>query len=70
MVMSVTLDFDSTVIGVHGSQEGAAKGFNPNSIGQNSYHPLLCFIAENKECLHSLVFKRVPPIQFITHLSS
>lgn len=49
----VTLDFDSTVIGVHGSQEGAAKGFNPNSSGQNSYHPLLCFVAETRECLHS-----------------
>jgi len=49
----VTLDFDSTVIGVHGSQEGAAKGFNPKKKGQNSYHPLLCFIAENKECLYS-----------------
>jgi hypothetical protein len=26
----VTLDLDSTVIGVNGSQEGAEKGFNPN----------------------------------------
>lgn len=49
----VTLDLDSTVIGVHGSQEGTAKGFNPKHKGQKSYHPLLCFIAETKECLHS-----------------
>ena len=49
----VTLDFDSTVIGVHGSQEGAEKGFNPKKKGQKSYHPLLCFIAQTKECLHS-----------------
>lgn len=49
----ITLDFDSTVIGVNGSQEGADKGFNPKSRGQKSYHPLLCFIAETKECLHS-----------------
>ena len=49
----VTLDFDSTVIGVHGSQEGAEKGFNPKNKGQKSYHPLLCFVAETRECLHS-----------------
>lgn len=49
----VTLDMDSTVIGVTGSQEGAAKGFNPKKKGQKSYHPLLCFIAETRECLHN-----------------
>jgi len=38
---------------VHGSQEGTAKGFNPKQKGQKSYHPLLCFIAETKECLHN-----------------
>jgi hypothetical protein len=37
----VTLDFDSTVIGVNGSQEGAEKGFNPKKKGQKSYHPML-----------------------------
>ena len=49
----ITVDMDSTVIGVNGSQEGAAKGFNPKKKGQKSYHPLLCFIAETRECLHS-----------------
>jgi hypothetical protein len=39
----VTLDFDSTVIGVYGSQEGAEKGFNPKNKGQKSYHPRLKF---------------------------
>ena len=48
-----TLDLDSSVIGVSGSQEGADKGFNPKKKGQNSYHPLLCFVAETRECLHS-----------------
>ncbi len=47
----VTLDFDSTVIGVHGSPEGAEKGSQKK--GQKSYHPLLCFVAETRECLHS-----------------
>jgi hypothetical protein len=65
----VTLDFDSSVIGVHGSQEGADKGFNPKKKGQKSYHPLLCFIAETKECLHSLVLKPVRPIRVMDILS-
>ena len=49
----VTLDMDSTVIGVTGTQDGAAKGFNPQKKGQKSYHPLLCFVAETRECLHN-----------------
>jgi hypothetical protein len=49
----ITLDMDSTVRGVYGSQEGAAKGYNPKKKGQKSYHPLLCFVAENRECLHN-----------------
>lgn len=49
----ITMDMDSTVIGVFGSQEGAAKGYNPKKKGQKSYHPLLCFIAETRECLHN-----------------
>ncbi len=49
----ITFDMDSTVKGVFGTQEGAAKGYNPKNRGQKSYHPLLCFIAENRECLHS-----------------
>jgi len=49
----VTLDLDSSVRGVYGSQEGAAKGYNPLKKGQKSYHPLFCFIAENRECLHN-----------------
>jgi len=49
----VTLDLDSSVRGVYGSQEGAAKGYNPHNKGQKSYHPLFCFIAENRECPHN-----------------
>jgi len=50
----ITMDMDSTAIGVYGHQEGAEKGYNPQKKGQDSYHPLLCFIAENHECLHNL----------------
>lgn len=49
----ITLDMDSSVRGVYGNQEGAEKGYNPQKKGQKSYHPLLCFIAENRECLHN-----------------
>ena len=49
----ITLDLDSTVKGVYGSQQGAEKGFNTKKKGQKSYHPLLCFIAETRECLHN-----------------
>jgi hypothetical protein len=49
----ITLDLDSTVKGVYGSQQGAEKGFNTTKKGQKSYHPLLCFIAETRECLHN-----------------
>lgn len=49
----ITLDMDSTVRGVYGNQQGAEKGYNPKKKGQKSYHPLLCFIAENRECLNN-----------------
>ena len=49
----ITLDMDSTVIGITGSQEGAEKGYNPKKKGQKSYHPLLCFIAETREYLYN-----------------
>jgi hypothetical protein len=49
----LVLDLDSSVRGVFGSQEGAAKGFNPHKKGQKSYHPLFCYIFQNRECLHS-----------------
>jgi hypothetical protein len=49
----ITLDLDSTVRGVNGCQEGAEKGYNPRKKGQKSYHPLLCFVAQTRECLHN-----------------
>ena len=44
---------DSTVRGVYGHQQGAERGYNSKKRGQRSYHPLLCFIAETRECLHN-----------------
>jgi hypothetical protein len=49
----VTLDMDSSVKGVFGNQEGAQKGYNTKKKGQKSYHPLFCFLAETRECLHN-----------------
>ena len=47
------MDFDSSVKGVYGHQEGAEIGFHPGKKGQPSYHPLLSFEAASKEVLHS-----------------
>lgn len=41
-----TLDFDSTVMACKGSQEGAAKGYNPKRSGRLSHHPLLAFVSD------------------------
>ncbi len=49
----VWIDVDSTVDGVYGKQEGAEVGYNPHKKGQKAYHPLMAFIAETKEVLHS-----------------
>lgn len=47
------IDVDSTVEGVCGDQEGAEKGYNPQKKGQKSYHPLMAFVSETREILHS-----------------
>jgi hypothetical protein len=47
-VGAVTVDFDSTVITRDGSQEGSAKGYNPNRKGRNSHHPLMAFISQTR----------------------
>jgi hypothetical protein len=47
-VGAVTVDFDSTVITREGSQEGSAKGYNPNRKGRNSHHPLMAFISQTR----------------------
>lgn len=47
-----SLDLDSTVFQRSGSQEGAAKGYNPRRPGRNSHHPLLAVLAEVPFVLH------------------
>ena len=41
------LDWDSTVVTVFGSQEGAAVGYNPRYRGKRSYDPLVCLEANS-----------------------
>lgn len=48
-----TLDLDSTVFAREGSQEGAAKGYNPQRPGRKSHHPLLAVLAEAPFVLHA-----------------
>jgi len=47
-----SLDLDSTVFCREGTQEGAAKGYNPRRKGRNSHHPLLAVLAEAQFILH------------------
>jgi len=47
------VDIDSTVDSVCGTQEGAAKGFNPKNKGALSYHPQLAFLVGSKEILQA-----------------
>lgn len=48
-----TLDLDSTIFAREGSQEGAAKGYNPRRPGRKSHHPLLAVLAEAPFVLHA-----------------
>ena len=47
-VGSLTLDLDSTVMTRYGTQQGAAKGYNPRKPGRRSHHPLLAFVADTQ----------------------
>jgi len=47
-----SLDLDSTVLQRSGSQQGAAKGYNPRRPGRHSHHPLLAVLAEAPFVLH------------------
>ena len=49
----ITIDMDSTVSITYGNQEGAAKGYNPQKKGANSYHPLLAFVTDYKLLMHT-----------------
>lgn len=45
---AITVDFDSTVITRSGTQEGSARGYNPNRRGRNSHHPLMAFVSQTR----------------------
>jgi hypothetical protein len=46
---SVTLDTDTTVHTLYGTQMGGRKSYNPKNKGKKSYQPILTFIAETRE---------------------
>lgn len=48
-----SLDLDSTVFLREGSQQGAAKGYNPRRPGRKSHHPILAVLAEIPFVLHT-----------------
>src|SRR5215831_15832463 len=45
-------DVDSTVLVLYGNQEQARVGYNPIKRGRPSYHPLLCFEGQSRDCWH------------------
>lgn len=47
------IDVDSTVKTVFGTQEGAAKGYNPHKRGARSYNPQVAFCSATKEILQA-----------------
>lgn len=48
----VTLDFDDTVITLHGHQKGGDIGYNPRYHGRPSFKAKVCFIGLSDELLH------------------
>jgi DNA-directed RNA polymerase subunit L len=47
-INGITLDLDSTVMTRYGTQEGAARGYNPAKRGRVSHHPLMAFVADTR----------------------
>lgn len=54
VLKSITLDLDSHVTPVYGSQQRAGLGYNPKKKGRKSYHPLLCFVGESRDYIGGL----------------
>jgi len=52
---SITLDLDSHVMPVYGSQQRAGLGYNPKKRGRKSYHPLLCFVGETRDSISGVL---------------
>ncbi|MEW6606107.1 MAG: IS1380 family transposase [bacterium] len=48
----VTLDFDDSVVTLHGHQEGGEVGYNPRYHGRPSFKVKVCFIGSSNELLH------------------
>src|SRR5437867_3578165 len=48
---AVTIDTDTTVHTIYGSQMGGRKSYNPKNKGKKSYQPMLTFVAETREYL-------------------
>jgi len=50
----LTLDLDSHVSVIYGTQQRAKRGYNPKKPGRGSYHPLVGFIGETRDYLGGL----------------
>lgn len=47
-INGITLDLDSTVMTRYGTQDGAARGYNPRKPGRKSHHPLMAFVSDTR----------------------
>ena len=47
-INGITLDLDSTVMTRYGTQDGAARGYNPAKRERASHHPLMAFVADTR----------------------
>jgi hypothetical protein len=47
----IHIDIDTTVETLYGEQQGGRKGHNTKHRGKKGYRPILCFIAETRECM-------------------
>jgi hypothetical protein len=54
----ITIDCDSSECTVFGHQSGAEKGYNPKNKEKKSYHPLICFLSEMKNCVTIAITKQ------------
>jgi hypothetical protein len=53
-LLTVTLDFDGSVLGTGRAAEGTAVGFNRKKKGQRSHYPLFCTVAQTRQVLDVL----------------
>lgn len=55
-INGITFDLDSTVMTRYGTQQGAARGYNPAKRGRASHHPLMAFVSDTRMIANCWLF--------------